>query len=599
MKTIYYSSLRAFLFVAVLLFNINLLGQIGIKDCANGFHHSLLIGWNDSLYVFGENTKGQCGDASILHIYATQSSNVKSLGVGAGYNYSFYIKTDSTIMASGSNTNGELGIGNNTDKNVWTALNIATSVHFKQVAASSDHALAVTGNGLVYAWGDNQKGEIGDNTTTQKTSPTLVLKAVGVNLSNIKKVAAGSPDNDNNTGGHSLALANDGTLWAWGLNANGQLGNNSTTNTKMAVQVVGIGGTGFLANVIDIAASGSSSYALLSDSTVVSWGENSSGQLGDGSTSKRSFPNRVKINSTTNITSVKQITASSAALSDDVLAMLKSDGRIWNVGANNRGQLGTGNTTSQSYAVLNTPTIVRHFTKIVGTGHYLIQLSADSIGNYCESGHQTNGSFGDGSATNTNITSSTCLSIPIAALPVTLSAFSAKRTEDKTVVLRWTTVSEISNDRFEIEYSIDGSEYDMIGILKGNGTSFNANEYQYIQKDADSKRIGYYRLKQVDFNGAYEYHNVIVVKPGVEIGNVYSYPNPTKGNLSVNLIEEINTDYSITLMDQTGRIILEKTGHINTTPVSEKFDLNGYDRGFYFVTINTSYGTKIEKIVKQ
>ncbi len=610
MKTIY-NLTKPLLFLSLFFLSSYLKAQtnlVGIKDCSNGFHHNLLISLNDSLYAFGENVDGAIGDGTNVNVVSAKALNIKAIGVGTGYNYSFYIKTDSTIMATGSNTNGELGIGNTTTKNVWTALNIASSIHFRQVTGSADHALAVTGSGLVYAWGANDHGEIGDGNTgggnKQRTSPTQVQVTSNQNLTNIKKVAAGSPSNDNSAGGHSLALSNDGTVWAWGLNSSGQLGDNSTSDKTRAVQVRAIGGAAnsVLSNVIDIAASGSSSFALLSDSTVVSWGENGGGQLGSGNTTARSYPGLVKINSTTNIGSIKQISASGAALGDDVLAMLKSDGKIWNVGTNNRGQLGTGTLINQSYAVQNTPALNRTFLKVVGTGHYLLQLSADTLGNYCESGHQISGSFGNGTLADVRMSNATCLTVPIAGVPVTLSAFTAKRTDDNTVVLRWTTETEISNERFEVEYTAhgqEGHEFEVIATINGNGTSFNTNNYQFIHKEADSKHTGYYRLRQIDFNGGFEYHKTIAVKPGAEAGNVYTNPNPTKGTVNITMMEETNTDYSISVMDQTGRILIEKTGHIDSTPISEKIDLNGYDRGFYFITIKTDFGTKIEKVAKQ
>lgn len=601
MKTIYYFTAKAIFTLAVLFTSLNTSAQslVGIKDCGNGFHHNLLISLTDTLYVFGENAQGQCGDGSTTNILTPFCANVKAIGVAGGYDFSFYIKTDSTIMATGRNSQGNLGIGNNANKTSWTAVN--STLHFKQIAASGTHAVAVTGNGLVYAWGDNASGQLGDNTTTDRNSPVQVQKSAGGNLTNIIKVAAGSPGSAGGSPslpGHTVALASDGTVWTWGENGSGELGDNTTTDKTRAVQVKGIGGSGFLTNVIDIAASGNSTYALLSDSTVVSWGGNTNGQLGDGTTTSHSVPARVLVSAGTNITSVKQITASGAAVSDDVLAMLKSNGKIWNVGDNGKGQLGNGTTTNSSYAIQNTPALNRTFLKVIGTGHYLMQLAADTIGNYCESGHQTNGSFGNGTAANLNVTTATCLTIPIANLPVTLSTFTGKRTDDKTVVLRWSTESEISNDRFDIEYSADGNEFDVIGEVKGNGTSFNTNDYQFIHKEAVSNAVAYYRLKQVDFNGNFEYHKVIVVKPTVE-SNVYTSPNPTKGYLTVNMAEETNTDYTISIMDQTGRVLVERTGHIDNNPVGEKFDLNGYDRGFYFVTISTSFGTKVETIAKQ
>ncbi len=600
MKAFNYLRAKAIFTLALILTTTNLLSQVGIKTCANGYHHNLFITVDDTLWAFGENYDGQIGNGTNTDVYAPYCINIKAISMAGGYNYSLVVKkSDSTIIATGRNTNGELGIGNTTTKNVWTPVNIASTYKFIQVAASADHSLGLTKQGWVFAWGANDKGECGDGTTTQRTSPVQVQKMSGGQLTAITKVACGSPDDDANTGGHSIALKNDGTVWAWGLNASGQLGDGTGGDRNKAVQVKGIGGIGFLTNVIDIAASGNSSYALLSDSTVVAWGGNDNGQLGDGTTISRQYPARVKTGLLTNLTSVKQISASSAGLSDDFLAVLRSNGKIWNVGANNRGQLGIGSILPMSYAVANNPATTRTFKEVIATGHYQIQLSNDTLGNYCQSGHQINGSFGNGDPGNYNITGASCMSQNFVTLPVTLSSFTVIKNEANTSIIRWSTATETNNDRFDIEYSADGREYDVIATIKGGGTTYNTLNYQYIHKGASKTKTVYYRLKQIDFNGDFEYHKTIVVRPGDVTANIYSYPNPTKGDLSVNLAQETNTDYVITVMDQTGRVIAEKQGHIYNSPVSESFDLNDLDRGVYFVTIKTGFGTTTEKVIKQ
>ena len=128
-------------------------------------------------------------------------------------------------------------------------------------------------DGTVWAWGSNNKSQLGDGTTTNSSTP--VQSAPGV-LTGITAVAAGNE--------HSLALKSDGTVWAWGSNSNGQLGDNSTTDHAVPVQVSG------LTNVTAIAAGVNFSLALKSDGTVWAWGYNGSGQLGDSSTTDRWTP---------------------------------------------------------------------------------------------------------------------------------------------------------------------------------------------------------------------------------------------------------------------------------------------------------------------
>ena len=278
--------------------------------------------------------------------------------------------------------------------------------------------------------------------------------------------------------------------------------------------------------------------------------------------------------------------------------MLKSSGKIWNVGANNRGQLGIGNTVNQVYAVQNNPSNTRTFKQVVATGHYQIQLSNDTLGNYCESGHMTNGSFGNGSSSNFNMTSASCVSQTFVSLPVSLSVFNVKKTAEAQSVIRWTTSSETNNDHFDLEFSIDGKEFDVIHTVKGAGTTYNAINYQFIHKNVNNTKTVYYRLKQTDFNGDFEYHKTIAVHPGKVATSVYSSPNPTNGEVNVTLTEETNTPYTITVMDQTGRIVMQKEGNILNSPVSEKFDLKGFDRGLYLVTIKTDFTTNVEKVIK-
>ncbi|ETT53537.1 Ig domain-containing protein, partial [Paenibacillus sp. FSL R7-269] len=145
------------------------------------------------------------------------------------------------------------------------------------VAAGLYHNLQVKTNGHVLVWGGNYYGQLGDGTTTDKTTAVEVP-----GLTNVLSVAAGPY--------HSLALKSDGTVWAWGYNSSGQLGNGSQNNSLVPVQVKNLSG------IIKISANANSmsSYALKSDGTVWAWGENSTRQLGDGTGWNRTTPVQVE-----------------------------------------------------------------------------------------------------------------------------------------------------------------------------------------------------------------------------------------------------------------------------------------------------------------
>ncbi|MGB9825198.1 MAG: invasin domain 3-containing protein, partial [Desulfofundulus sp.] len=149
------------------------------------------------------------------------------------------------------------------------------------------HSLEVKSDGTVWAWGNNNFGQLGDGTTINHATPVQVK-----NLTGVVAVAAGYY--------HSLALKSDGTVWAWGSNHYGQLGDGTTTDRYTPVQVQN------LTDVVAVAANDFYSLALKSDGTVWAWGDNSYGRLGDGTTTNRTVPVQVK-----NLTSVVAIAAGS------------------------------------------------------------------------------------------------------------------------------------------------------------------------------------------------------------------------------------------------------------------------------------------------
>jgi hypothetical protein len=167
--------------------------------------------------------------------------------------------------------------------------------------------------GIPWSWGLNANGQLGDGTTTSRKSPSQVN-----GLSGIADLAGG--------GYHSLALACDGGVWGWGANAAGQLGDGTYSNRHTPVQMAGLTG------VVAIAGGSEHSVAVRADGTVWACGSNSAGQLGDGTTVNRNVPVQ-----TVGITGVM----AAEAVSSHSLA-LKSDGTVWGWGQNNYGQLGDG-----------------------------------------------------------------------------------------------------------------------------------------------------------------------------------------------------------------------------------------------------------------
>ncbi|XOF33145.1 MAG: RCC1 domain-containing protein [Candidatus Electrothrix sp. YB6] len=220
------------------------------------------------------------------------------------------MKSDGSLWAWGDNDWGELGDGSTTDRP--TPVRIGKDSDWTVITTgSAHHSLALKNDGSLWAWGLNKHGEIGDGSTDARHSPVRIGKD-----SDWAAVAAGSYC--------SLALKSDGSLWAWGLNYNGQLGDGSTDARHSPVRI------GKDNDWTAISAGSGHSLALKKDGSLWAWGHNSGGQLGDGSQTHRHSP--VRIDEGSDWTAVSAGEYHSLAL--------KKDGSLWAWGDNGAGRIG-------------------------------------------------------------------------------------------------------------------------------------------------------------------------------------------------------------------------------------------------------------------
>jgi len=283
--------------------------------------------------------------------------------LAAGYSHSVAVSTDGVAWAFGSNASGQLGNGTTTAS--LTATRVAGLTGAVQLSAGYDHALAIVSGGAVYAWGYNGVGQLGDGTYAFKKVPTLVPGLTAAS------VAGGAE--------HSLAVATNGTAWAWGSNLYGRLGDGTTTTRPSPVQVTG------LSNVSRVAAGASFSGAVLTDGTVWTWGQNSNGQLGLGDTTNRS--------TATQVSGITTATALSAG--DYHMLALLADGTVRAWGWNGWGHLGDGTFTQRTSPV--TVSGLGSVTAIAaGSMH---SLALKSNGTVWAWGRNSTGQLGDGTMT--------------------------------------------------------------------------------------------------------------------------------------------------------------------------------------------------------
>ena len=239
-----------------------------------------------TVWAWGFNQNGQLGNGTYtttspygIDTPGTISGLTGVTAIAGGYLYSLALKSDGTVWAWGWNPYGELGNGTYTDSN--TPVQVSGFTGVTAIAGGFEHALALKSDGTVWAWGLQSLGELGNGTFgspfgfTGSNTPVQVLGPGGAGyLTGVTAIAA--------VGFHSLALKNDGTVWAWGHNQYGELGNGTYTNNDTPVQVLGPGGVGFLTGVTALGGGQYHSLALKSDGTVWAWGQNTSGELGNG-----------------------------------------------------------------------------------------------------------------------------------------------------------------------------------------------------------------------------------------------------------------------------------------------------------------------------
>ena len=237
--------------------------------------HMAAIKTDGTLWAWGTNSWGQLGNGAALAVSSPVQigslTNWKQ--INTGYQFTMSVKTDGSLWAWGQGSNGALGIGTTTT--LSSPQQVGTLTNWKLVAGGYYHASAVKTDGTLWAWGHNAWGQLGLGDIVHRSSPVQIGS-----LTNWKLVSCGQY--------YTAAIKTDGTLWAWGYNANGQLGLGDILHRSSPVQI------GSLTNWKQIAGGGSmSNSAIRTDGTLWAWGHNAYGQLGLGDIVHRSSPVQV------------------------------------------------------------------------------------------------------------------------------------------------------------------------------------------------------------------------------------------------------------------------------------------------------------------
>ena len=324
------------------------------------------------LWTWGTNTNGQLGDNSSTN----RSSPVQTVSGGTnwrlvtccGYHLAA-IKTDGTLWNWGSNANGQLG-DNTVTPSSSPIQTVSGGTNWKSVAGSNNYNAAIKTDGTLWTWGVNADGQLGDNSVTPSSSPIQTVSG-GTNW---KSVTCGIA--------HNVTIKTDGTLWTWGRNSFGQLGDNTATSRSSPIQTVS-GGTIWKS----ISAGALHTAAIKTNGTLWTWGYNNFGQLGDNTVTSRSSPIQT-VSGGTNWKLVSCYYQQTSAI--------KTDGTLWTWGRNNFGQLGDNTVTSRS-SPIQTVSGGTNWKLVAGGIYHTAAIKTD--GTLWTWGNNSSGQLGDNTNT--------------------------------------------------------------------------------------------------------------------------------------------------------------------------------------------------------
>lgn len=410
------------------------------KDVAVGESHIVILCRDGSVLTLGGNSSGQLGNGGYDEnaVAAPVPGISDAVAIVAGSNYSAVLRSDGTVWAWGGNGIGLTGA--EVPGTLPSPVAVPGFTDVVAISASKSALIAIRQDGSVISRGGNRYALSGDGFSPLRTKPlqiagrsdlqavaacanqVLLLTSEGAvlrpggegfalvnGLSSVSAVSLGTT--------HSLALRSDGTVWSWGNNSYGELGNGTTTFSSVPVQAEGLSG------VVRIDGGMYYSSALLADGTVRSWGQNGHSELGDGTTIGRSTPvvtsgaeNAIAMAAGYSLAAVvksdgtvwkwgangKAMVAGASGVVDlaagtNHLLALKNNGTVLAMGDNSFGQLGNGSSggnNSSFISVGGLPAIA----KLAGAVSH--SLALDNAGHVWAWGKNSRGQLGDGTTTN-------------------------------------------------------------------------------------------------------------------------------------------------------------------------------------------------------
>ena len=282
--------------------------------------------------------------------WGTLADAADVVSIWGGARGTIVLKSDGTVWTWGANFAGKLGVGLDAVSLVRT--NVPIEVHgpgnvsylnsITNIMGGEVHSIAVKSDGTVWGWGQNEFGQLGDGTTNDESAPVQVGLGCVPPLGSVTKLGGRTYWN--------LAVKTDGTVWAWGMNQGGQLGNGTTISTldpnqnTTPVQLTNSRAGGVINNPIQVSCGYTYGVALATNGTVWTWGTGSHGELGNGTTNALTVANPVSAPILVDKFGAGFSNIVMTAARDYHNLAVKADGSVWMWGANDQGQCGDGTT---------------------------------------------------------------------------------------------------------------------------------------------------------------------------------------------------------------------------------------------------------------
>ncbi|HZH13537.1 MAG TPA: hypothetical protein VE057_04155 [Archangium sp.] len=301
-------------------------GLTDVVAISSGGEHALALRADGSVWAWGPNWYGEVGDGTyewrLTPVPVLDLTDV--VAIAAGNKFSLALRADGTVWAWGLNWSGQLGSGSPSS---WDDLNpknrpvqVRGLVDVVAISAGEMHSLALRADGTVWAWGNNWFRQLGGATEHENSFSPLQVPGLSPD---VKHIDAGRT--------YNLVVRADGTVWSWGHNWSGQLGDGTTANRPTPMQVPG------LPEVAAVAGGDGHALALAKDGTVWAWGGNHFGALGDGTRIHRLTPAPVP--------QLDKVVAIAAGHYHSLA--VRKDGTVWGWGYNLFGSVGTGTASSE------------------------------------------------------------------------------------------------------------------------------------------------------------------------------------------------------------------------------------------------------------